>query len=174
MEIWKPILIDNQDTNYHVSSWGRVRSVMPGRAILILKSHAHGLHKYIQVGIRINKKSRTFRVHRLVAQAFIPNPENKPTVNHKNGIKTDNRVVNLEWATHQENIRHAIDVLGISYDSGHTIIGEKNGNNKLTPNEVLKIRANPSNKSRTILSKQFGVSCTTINCIIKRKTWRHI
>lgn len=61
---------------------------------------------YRLVSLEINKETKSFNVHRLVAKAFIPNPENKETVNHKNGIKTDNRVSNLEWMTNKENCRH--------------------------------------------------------------------
>ncbi len=78
----------------------------------ILKPYTHKKNGYQIIKLCINGKKHAFLLHRLVANSFIPNPENKPEVNHKNGIKTDNTIYNLEWATKSENELHKVRVLG--------------------------------------------------------------
>lgn len=107
MENWKPI---SSHPDYEVSDQGRVRRVV----VADIWHPAHDLTGWLHstgcvcVTIFNDGKRKAARVHRLVAQAFLPNPQNLPTVNHKDGDKTNNAVENLEWATSRRQIIHAI------------------------------------------------------------------
>ena len=130
------------------------------------------------------RKTSKKKVHRLVAEAFIPNPDNKPQINHINGIKTDNRVENIEWSTSKENINHARKTglnkskpsvrLGNINNLRKNGNGEKNSRAVLTEKDVLEIRNNSNNKSYKELSQQYGVKVGTIYQIVKRLRWTHI
>lgn len=112
-EIWRDI--PNYEGWYQVSNIGNVRSVdrefvnsigrkcfLKGAPIKPIPSKG-----YLRVGLKKHQEVKRVQIHRLVAIAFIPNPNNFETVNHINGVKSDNRVENLEWCTIQDNIRHA-------------------------------------------------------------------
>jgi hypothetical protein len=92
---------------YEVSDEGKVRSLREGRYHMKEKVPTLVLG-YLKVGLYQKPRHQMLSVHRIVAEVFVPNPDNKPFVNHINGIKTDNRKENLEWVTAQENTNHAI------------------------------------------------------------------
>lgn len=96
-----------------------------------IKPIKHKKHGYYLVNLAKEGKVKQYRLHVLVAKHFIPNPENKPTVNHKLGDKSLNSKNDLEWATHQEQMDHAVT-------NGLTASGMRNGGNKLSDDEVLK------------------------------------
>ena len=114
-EIW--VDIKGYEGFYQVSNLGRVRSL--DREIIYPDGHIHkckgkvlknyiGNTGYLFVTLTINSKTKRVRVHRLVAETFIPNPDNKPEIDHINTIKTDNRVENLRWVTSKENMNNEL------------------------------------------------------------------
>lgn len=102
MEIWKTI---NNYPDYQISNKGYVKS-FKNKTPIILKTSLNQ-KGYKQLVLRNENGDKTFRVHRLVAEAFVPNPNNLPQVNHKNGIKTCNEDWNLEWTDNSGNQKHA-------------------------------------------------------------------
>lgn len=173
-EIFKDI--EGYEGLYQISNLGRVKSLCrvvtttDGRIrtlkekILSLGLNTYG---YNYLGLCKGGKRKFITIHRLVADTFIPNPDNKPQVNHINGIKTDNTIDNLEWTTAKENMRHAVNSkLKISSK------GTEHGMSKLTEKEVLEIRE--SNLSQRKLAKLYAVTQPLISSIKRREIWKHI
>lgn len=119
--------------------------------------------------IILNRKNRN--VHRLIAETFIPNPNNLPCVNHKDGNKLNNSVNNLEWCTYSENTTHAY-LTGLE----QKMCGEQHHAHKLTEEDVRYIRKVYVKRDKEFgavaLSNRFGVDRTTISDIVNKKTWR--
>ena len=175
MEIWKSI--PQYEGIYQVSNLGQVKCLKrfvnakggSKKQVLeqiITQQNDKG---YFRVNLSKEGKIKRIAVHRLVALAFISNDDNKPQVNHINGIKTDNRLENLEWVTLSENIIHAY--------ANKLIIrkGEKHTQNKLTTQNVFEIR-NLLSKGlkQDENAKKYGVIRQTIGCIKNGKSWNHI
>jgi len=178
METWK--YIDGYEGYYEVSTLGNVRSIdrkVPNARHGEINCKGKKLKPaidacgYFRVALSKNRKLSTYKVHRLVMLAFIG--ESKLQVNHKNGIKTDNRLENLEYCTQSENILHA-------YQNNlmKPSIGSKNGNSKLNEDQVRIIRYElpRTNKAREQAAKAFNVSASQIKDIqLKRRNiWPNV
>ena len=160
-EIWKSVPDTND--NYQVSNLGNVRS-----------RHNKYTHKiddykllkpyktkkgYLSVKIKEHKTARP--VHRLVAQAFIPNLENKPQVNHIDGSKENNNVNNLEWCTNQENCIHAVKM------------GLSSKNNKERPVIQYDLEGNFIKQWESIASAEKTLNISHIYCVCNKTKYRH-
>ena len=175
LEVWVPI--DNFELSYAVSNLGRVKSINRrivdsiGRSQLvkgmILKQFTDG-DGYMYVTLSQSGTDTTKKIHRLVAEAFIPNPKNKPQVNHKDGNKHNNLVSNLEWATSKENIQHAFS-LGLR--SRQYEVQKCNQMSAGNCKQLICIETNQIFDSCLSASEYFNVSSSSISeCV--RKGWR--
>ena len=168
--------IKGYEGQYAVTEDGRVWSYP---RVIISKNHVyrdwsggflrHGIGNrgYHHVTLS-NGKTKTRLIHRLVAEAFIPNPLGLAQVNHKNGNKNDNRVENLEWMTLQENMTHAA-MMGLKPR------GARHHMAKLNETKVVSIRKLARRGvSHTQLASEFGVGRTNIVKIVNRQIWKHL
>jgi len=176
MEEWKDAI--GFEGLYRVSSFGRIESqdrISPttGRKLYgkIIKQSKHS-KGYKRISIRDKNFNRCFDfTHRVVAKAFIPNLENKSEVNHIDGDKTNNKVSNLEWVTHGENMAHAGEMDLMKKGDNHYF-------SKLSIEDVKYIKSNYIPRDKELnsysLARKFNVSQTVIMDIINNKSWKHI
>lgn len=140
-EYWK--LIPNTK-DYYASNYGNIKR--KGKILSLCNKDGY----YV-----VNIKSKTQRVHRLIAKTFIANTQNKPYINHINGIRNDNRIENLEWCTQSENLKHAYKI-GLSKPVINT--GIKNGFSK----QIIDTQTGIFYESASELAKLIGVKRTTL------------
>lgn len=163
-EIWK--WINKYENKYKISNTGKVMSYCRNKNIILKQKD---IRDYKNVTLYENNKKHTLQVHRLVAEAFIPNPNNLPQVNHINGKeKWNNNIGNLEWCSNSDNIKHA-------YQTGLiTQTGENNNATKLTDETVKQILIKGKYDTYKQMGFDYGIGKSTIEHILKRHTWTHI
>lgn len=174
MEIWLPVV--GYEGFYEVSNRGQVKTLAhyrphswhdslcfyPDR---ILK---HDLvRNYHQVKLSFGEKLKGFKVHRLVAQAFIPNPQDKPEINHIDGNKINNHVSNLEWVTSSENQKHAFRI-------GLQKSGLDNATCKVTKEDIYEIRRKLAEgvKSQEVIAIEHSISRGLVSRIKLGLSWK--
>lgn len=162
-----PVIINSIVTKYFVTTDGKVFTVKNGRIkVRIPKIDKSG---YAIVEMRVDDRRVNISVHRLVASAFIPNPEDKPEVNHIDGNKLNNDKSNLEWSTRSENMIH-------SYDTGLHRRGSDKTNSRYNNEQINTVCKLLEENKATLhqISSITSVSIDMISSIRKKKKWRHI
>jgi hypothetical protein len=167
IEIFKPIVIDGEQTNYLISDDGCIINTITNH-IVHSRLNTAG---YPIVNLSIDGKIVTKRVHILLANAFIPNIENKPIINHINGVKTDNRLENLEWCTYSENTKHAFRT-GLN----HGPRGILNSKCIYTEKQIQQACTLLEQGALSIkqISKITHIKPLTIRHLLRKVRWKHI
>ena len=148
--------------DYEVSTTGLVRNRHTNKVLATSKLR----NGYMNIKLYKDFKQKNLLLHRVIATAFIPNPDNLKTVNHKDSNRANNDLSNLEWCTQSDNVIHG-------YTNGfHSTKGIKNGNSKLTVEQVISIRKDE--RSYKDISKDYSIAPTTVGNIKNRYVWNHI
>jgi len=177
-EEWRPVTVGEFGQAYEVSNLGRVRRTKGGRGgckaghFMALTPDRKG-YRYIH--LHFNGKNLTVKAHKLVAEAFIgPRPVGHE-INHKNGVKGDNRVENLEYVTPSQNSKHRHDVLGYPASPGAFKKGERHKNAKLTDQQVIEIkRLLREGVRQAEIARRLGVRPPNVSKIANGQRWSHI
>lgn len=172
MEIFKPI---PGYSLYEISNYGRIKTFnWKNKGIEAIMKPALDPGGYFRTMLKRDSDGKigTVKVHRLVALTFLGNPTNaNDSVNHKDSIRSNNHIDNLEWCTHSQNIKHA-------YDKGNVKLGKGENHSRatLTTDQVLEIRARFKKRiiTREILAKEYNTSPSAIKDIIARKSWKSV
>ena len=166
-EIFKDI--ENYEGLYKVSNLGNVKTLRKRKGNTKLLSPNDIGNGYLRVSLYKNGNQKNIFVHRLVAKAFIANPENKPEVNHKDLNPKNNNLDNLEWVTRRENTIH--------FRKHHNFsVGETHGMSKLTEEQVIEMRDRhwAYNTSYKQLAEDYNISSVQVSNIIRRRAWDHV
>lgn len=170
-ELWKDVV--GCEGRYQVSNYGRIMSTVMTHNYNPYYLKPHVKRKgYLAISMwQGNNRSKLVAVHRIVAKAWIPNPDNLPQVNHIDGDKANNNVSNLEWCTNIYNAHHAMKN-GLFYKG----LGETSNQHKLTVQQVIEIKTLLRDKKNTErgIAKLFGVSRGCITYIKWGKTWKEV
>lgn len=165
-EIWKDVV--GYEGFYKISNFGRVNSLARNK----LMSPGIDDKGYLRVCLTKLGIRKTLRMHRMIMLSFVPNPLKRTDINHKNGVKSDCRLCNLEWCTRSENVLHAVRTGLKSRPKGVL-------NNKAVLNErdVLEIRASRKDRNRhtiRLLSNKFGITYHHVRSVMYYKSWKHV
>lgn len=169
--------VNGYEGKYEVSSSGDVRSVERTRrghrgAPTVVRPRVmkanRAAHGYLSLQLCKDGLASTVHVHRIVAEAFVPNPLRFSEVNHKDGVKSNNSASNLEWSSRHGNMRHASK-------SGLLAVGSRHGNSKLCEEDIPSIRRRfASGESQRQIAHDYGVGSEAIRFVILGRTWRHV